>query len=191
MKIEYMEWTCLVCKKDIRILKETNKISFMPYWFTIKTEGCLTSSECPSFNTSVCSIACLALASDSIEQSIAKKDFSIPNKKDIEATICDQCGKVVKVDSLNLFCCLPDLPKGWAWKKNQSGEFHFCSSDCEQNNFLKPEEATFYEFDMGSVFTKHRIIEVINDFDFPEAIRASKLPLIALNQLQEELLKIK
>lgn len=174
MKIKYKEWTCLVCPKIAQII-EDDAVKTTPYWFTVRTERCMFSSERPSINSTVCSTECLEKAGEVIRESIRKHNFSIPNKKDIEATICDQCGKVILIDSLNQICG-PSPLWGWISKEMPGKKLNFCCVECEKNNILKPEESVFFKVEIVTVFDKQRLLKAIDSQNFREAIRVPKFP---------------
>jgi len=169
MKVKYYEWKCVGCEETRRFTDE-NAFSAMPYWFTIRTEGCVSSGERPSFNTSACSISCLEKSSKIIEDSITKGKFSIPNKKEIHATICDQCAKVAKLDKLNPI--IGSKPhQNWTWVKTPAGRKDFCSTECQTNHSTHPEEAVFFNLNFNDPLRKASLINAIDLEDLREKIK--------------------
>lgn len=169
MKIKYYEWKCVGCGKTSRF-NGKHVLSAMPYWFTLRTEGCASSSEHPSFNVSVCSIHCLSKVSEIIDAFIKRRKPRIAQKKDIEATICEQCGEVVKIDTLNMIYG-PGPLKDWTWEETPEGRKDFCSTKCKKDHSAHPEKSVFADFEFDESWKTSRLIEIINSSDMKEAIK--------------------
>ena len=168
MQIKYHEWECVGCNRTTRFTGR-DPLTPVPYWFTIKTERSVSSSERPSFNTSACSIPCLEKASEIIDDSIENGKFSIPNKKKIEATICDQCAKVVKTDRLNQIIGSEPY-QDWTWEKTPDGRKDFCSPECKKNHSTHPEEFFFSNLNFGQPWDKARLIEAIDSLNLRKTL---------------------
>lgn len=169
MKIKYHEWKCIGCGNTTRFTGKD--VLSVPYWFTITTERCISSSEQPNFNTTACSIGCLQKAGAIIDDSIKNRKHLIPNKKHIEATACDHCGKVAMVDSLNMIIG-PGPLRDWTWEQTPAGRKDFCGEACKKNHVLHPEESVFVDFKPNNQFLGiSSLIEILNSPDVKEAIR--------------------
>jgi len=170
MKRKYEEWTCVSCG-EVRRFTGRNVISSLPYWFTIRTEGCVSSSHQPSFNTCACSTACLEKAGKIIEDFIKNHPYSIPAKKRIEAVICDHCGKTEKFDELNPPFGGGDPLEYWTMEKNRGGRKDFCSTECRKNYTLHPEDSVFAGLEFDNPWDEARLIKAIDAPHFREAIK--------------------
>lgn len=186
MKIKYHQWTCIGCGQTIRFTGK-NIFSALPYWFTIRTEGCVSSSERPSFDTCACSTACLEKAGKIIEDFIKNHPYRIPTKKSIESTICDQCGKVEEFDKLNPLFGGRDPLEDWTWEKNSKGRKDFCSDECKKNHLLHPEESVFAGLKFDNPWDEARLIQAIGSPDFKEAIKPRKIRFTRSKSIREAL----
>lgn len=170
MKIKYHEWKCVGCENILRFTGEDILAPVLD-WFTIKTEGHRSSSERPRFNTSVCSISCLEKVSVIIDDLIKKHRRSIPNKKHIEATICDYCAKIVKIDTLTQIYG-PGPLQEWRYEKNPDGRKDFCSGECKKNHTLDSTKSVLLNLNCEDPFVASRIIQIIDSPNFKEEIKA-------------------
>lgn len=180
MKIEYKLWTCLVCKKSVQITKADEL--YMPRWINVRTEGSSSSDNDPSYDSSVCGTECLSNAGNVIHELIYKKEgYLIQKKKEIVATICDRCGKVAKENILNLICG-PGPLKEWTRATRGGAELDFCSTDCKNEHFCKPEESVFFGLKFPTPWHKQkRLLIAIDALDFRKSIRAKEPPLLFRN----------
>lgn len=188
MKIKYCEWTCVGCG-NIQRFTGKNVLSSTPYWFTIRTERCRSSSHQPSFDTCVCSTRCLENAGVLIEEYIKHRTYTIPNKKEIEVTICNQCGKVNKVDTLNMVIG-PDPLAEWIREKTSAGRKDFCCSECNKNHIIHPEESIFVDLKFENFWDVQHLIEVIDSPNLKEAIKPPKSIFFDNSSIREEIKKI-
>jgi hypothetical protein len=170
MKIRYERWQCVGCDKVVRVLEKTESF-YIPYWLNIRTTSCNPTSKKPGFDTFACSTECLKKASDSIQEHI-KDDFKYPisSRRDNQATICDQCGKVVITDLLHPLCGGNSPLEGWEDRETAKGIFvDFCCDSCEGNYSEKPEEAIFFDTKLDARWKKEILLEVIEFPNFREA----------------------
>jgi hypothetical protein len=173
MKIRYQKWTCAGCKKIERIPEKAEPM-FTPYWFSIKTTSCSSSSGQPSFDTFACSTECLKKAGESIQMHIKDHKHFVPSRQDNQVTICDQCGKIVTRDLLNPVCGGGNPLRGWILRETYGEKLDFCSTECEKNNILKPEDAVFFEAKLDNIFKIQHMLEALEAPDFREAFKALK-----------------
>lgn len=178
MKIQYKVWTCLGCGKSVKIQKHSDSI-WTPHWINIQTEGISSSSDNPSYNSSVCSTACLSKAGDVIQELINRKEgYSIRQKQEIVATICDRCGKVAEIDLLNPLIG-PGPLRGWTQASKGGKNFDFCSIKCENEHFDKPEESILFGLTFPTQLIKQaRLLKAIDAPNFRDSIRAEEPQLL-------------
>jgi hypothetical protein len=173
MKVTYHEWKCVGCPTVVRFTGK-NIFSLRPDWFALSTEA--SSNEIPRLNTSVCSIDCLEKAGFIIRDFSQNRRHAISRKKHIEATICDRCGKVVKVDRLNMICG-PSPLEHWTWEESPEGRKDFCSTECKKNHFTHPENSVFVNFKFDEPMAMKHLIDAIDASDFVEQIKKGPKPL--------------
>ncbi len=174
MKIKYKVWKCLGCEKEVKILENTGSI-WAPHWINIHSEGASSSSDSPSYNSSVCSTACLSKAGQVIQELIDnRRGYLIPCKKEIVATICDRCGTVVTEDLLNpMIGPGPLRNRSCAILRGKS--LDFCSTKCEDGHFSKPEESVFFGLEFPSLLAKQqRLMKAIDSPNFFESIKVKE-----------------
>lgn len=169
MKIKYYEWTCAGCGKISRFTNTGTSLG-IPYWFTLRTENPVSSSERPNFNTTICSTACFEKAGAHIDESIKSHSYSIPRKKEIEATICDHYGEFKKIDALNMLCG-PNPLQDWIWEKSSEDRKDFCCTECKKNHTAHPEDSVFAECKLNQFFGIYPLIDALNSPDFKEALK--------------------
>lgn len=189
MKTTYHEWKCIGCARVVRFTGG-NIFSPMPYWFTLKTEGHVSSSERPSINTSVCSTTCLEKASVIIQDFIQSRSHSIPQKRHIKATFCDQCGKVTKVDKLNMVFG-PSPLQSWTYEETPEGRKDFCSTECKKSHSVHPENSVFINFKSDDPWEMRRLIELVDAPDFVEQIKKPHKPIVGFSPtIREDIEKV-
>lgn len=138
MKLEYYEWTCLVCG-DIARFTGRDIFSPFPRWFTIETEGNNFSNEYPRFSSVVCSFDCLKGAHIVVENYVLDGG-SISRKKEIDATICDFCGKIYSYDKANPVIG-GNQSSDWIKENSSAGSMDFCSRKCQHEYHKNMEKA--------------------------------------------------
>jgi hypothetical protein len=130
----------------------------------------------------VCSIDCLEKAGIIIRDIIQNRRHSIPRKKHIDATICNQCGKVVQVDRL---IGLPSL-ENWIEEKSSAGRKDFCSAECQKNHFVHPENSFFAHFNFDDPIMMRHLIDSIDSPDSMEQMKKNSKRIFQFHSLIEQ-----
>lgn len=148
-----------------------NVFSPVPYWFTIRTETIISSSDRPSIDTTACSTDCFEKAA----RVITAQKTEIPDKKFIDATICDQCGKVVQIDELHPRFGGRNPLENWISSKSSSGKKDFCCEDCQRHHLANPEQSVTTRFRQeGRDWVERDLLKALASLDQENKIRAQE-----------------
>lgn len=158
MKIMFTELTCAHCEKVHYIRPGQH----MPYWLKLITTGVTFSSNHRQINCSFCSTECLSKAEEIINNH-NKGVGNIHSDKEFELTICNQCGKYVKIDKLGK--AYPNDPlSSWTEVQVSCGvKRNLCSKDCLKDHVLHPEKAL--KIDDSTHITITSLLARLNSLD--------------------------